>query len=151
MKEILKFDKTLIPWLGKTAKFATIYFMETFLEHGIPLSKEQFLVLKKLYERDGQTQNDLAFITHRSKTALTRLINTMEKKELVFRVICENDKRINHIHLSDLGRATFLESLPVVDKIISELQAGICQEDIEITISVLNQIQKNQSKKINII
>ncbi len=150
MDDLLTFEKTLIPWIGKIAKFTSVYFKETLLEQGIHLSKEQFLVLKKLYESDGQTQNDLAFITDRSKTALTRLINTMEKKELVFRVISKEDKRINHIFLSELGRETFKEALPVVFIIIDELQSGISQKDIEKTIQVLNQIQKNQSKKINI-
>ena len=150
MESLLKFEKTLIPWIGKIAKFGSIYFKETFLEHGMQLSKEQFLVLKKLHETDGRSQNDLAFITDRSKTALTRLITTMEKKELVFRVISKEDKRINHVFLSELGKKTFKEALPVVFKIIDELQSDISQEDIEKTIQVLNQIQKNQSKKIKI-
>lgn len=150
MEDLLKFEKTLIPWIGKIAKFSSIYFMETLLDHGIHLSKEQFLVLKKLIETNGQSQNDLAFITDRSKTALTRLIHTMEKKELVFRVTSKEDKRSNHIYLSELGKKTFMDALPIVRQIIDELQAGISQKDMEKTIKVLNQIQKNQSKKINI-
>ncbi len=150
MEDLLKFEKTLIPWIGKIAKFGSIYFKETLLEHGMHLSKEQFLVLKKLHEIDGRSQNDLAFITDRTKTALTRLINTMEKKELVFRAISKEDKRINHVFLSELGKKTFKEALPVVFKIIDELQSGISQKDIEKTIQVLNQIQINQYKKIKI-
>ncbi len=148
MHNSVKFEKTLLPYLGKTAKLAGFYFIDTFHENGIELSKEQWLVLKKLHDQDGQTQNDLAFITNRSKTSLTRLINTMEKKGLVFRVLSKEDKRINHIHLSDSGKKTFLISLPVIKKITKDLQESISSEDLSKTIQVLNQIQNNINKKL---
>lgn len=149
MNNNVKFDKTVLPYLGRTAKLAGYYFMDTFHENGIDLSKEQWIVLKKLHDQDGQTQNNLAFITNRSKTSLTRLINTMEKKGLVFRELSKEDKRINHIHLSDLGKKTFLSSLPVLKKLMDELQDNISPNDLTITIQVLNQIQNNISKLHN--
>ncbi len=149
MNNNVKFDKTVLPYLGRTAKLAGYYFMDTFHENGIDLSKEQWIVLKKLHDQDGQTQNNLAFITNRSKTSLTRLINTMEKKNLVFRELFNKDKRINHIHLSDLGKKTFLSSLPVLKKLIDELQDNISPNDLTITIQVLNKIQNNISKLHN--
>ena len=148
MQNSLIFEKTILPYLGITAKLAGFYFIDTFHNNGIDLSKEQWLVLKKLNDKDGQIQNDLAFITNRSKTSLTRLINTMEKKELVYRVISKEDKRINHIYLSDLGKEIFLNSLPVLKNLIIELQEGISTEDLERTKKVLSRIQNNISKKL---
>jgi len=148
LKKSVIFERTILPYLGITAKLAGFYFIDTFHDNGIELSKEQWLVLKKLHDKDGQIQNDLAFITNRSKTSLTRLINTMEKKELVYRVISKEDKRINHIHLSDIGKETFLNSLPVLKNLISELQEGISAEDLERTKKVLKHIQNNISKKL---
>ncbi len=147
MEKIL-IEKTLLPYLGKTAKYSGFYFIDTFHENGIDLSKEQWLVLKKLHDKDGLIQNDLAFITDRSKTSLTRLINTMEKKQLVHRVNSKEDKRINHIHISDLGKSVFKRSLPVLHKIITELQNGISDLEIKTTIKVLNHIQSNINKKL---
>ncbi len=149
MQNSIIFEKTLLPYIGITAKLAGFYFIDTFHNNGIDLSKEQWLVLKKLNDKDGQIQNDLAFITNRSKTSLTRLINTMEKKELVHRVISKEDKRINHIHLSKLGKEIFSDSLPVLKDLIIELQDGISEEDIERTKKVLSRIQNNISKKLN--
>ncbi|MCF6222166.1 MAG: MarR family transcriptional regulator [Flavobacteriaceae bacterium] len=148
MKQNIQFEKTILPFLGRAAKFAGFYFIDTFRENGIELSKEQWLVLKKLHDKDGQIQNDLAFITNRSKTSLTRLINTMVKKELVYRVNSKSDKRINHIHLSDLGKSVFEKSLPTLSKIINELQHEINEEDIQRTIKVLNHIENNICKKL---
>jgi len=150
MERFKGIEKTLLPGIGKTAKLLTYFFNETFIKNDIHLSKEQFLVLKKLYESDGQTQNDLAYITDRSKTSLTRLINTIEKKELVYRIISKEDKRISHIYLTPLGRATLVESIPIVANILDELLLDIPQKDIDKALEVLNQIQLNMSKKINI-
>ncbi len=117
---------------------------------GIDLSKEQFIVLKYLNESDGRKQNDLAFITNRSKTALTRLINTMEKKDLVSRSICEKDMRINHIYLTPSGREIWAMAYPVFLEIIQELQQGISEEDILLVQEVMKQIQKNINLKTTV-
>jgi len=141
---------SLIPWIGKTAKFMDYYIRDHMKSHGINLSKEQFIVLKHLDEKDGRKQNDLAFITNRSKTALTRLIHTMEKKGFVSRSVSEQDMRINHVYLTPLGRQTWEKSYPFFLKIIEELQKGISKEDIVNTQNVMKQIQSNINLKTTI-
>jgi len=141
---------TLIPWIGKTAKFMDYYIADYMKSQGINISKEQFIVLKHLDEKDGRKQNDLAFITNRSKTALSRLIRTMEKKKLVSRVPCEKDMRINHVYLAPLGRETWERSYPYFLDIIQDLQKGISEEDILRVQNVMKQIQKNINLKTTI-
>ena len=119
-------------------------------QRGINISKEQFIVLKHLNEKDGRKQNDLAFITNRSKTALTRLIHTMEKKGYVSRLISEKDMRINHVYLTPLGRETWKKSYPFFLEIIEELQKGISKEDLTNAQNVMKQIQSNINLKTTI-
>lgn len=126
------------------------YIGDFFSSHGIDLSKEQFIVMKYLHEKDGRKQNDLAFITNRSKTALTRLINTMEKKGLVHRKVCEKDLRINHIYLTSFGKNLWSESLPHFLRIREELQTGISEKELEIVIRVMQQIQSNINQKTTV-
>ena len=126
------------------------YIRDHMKSHGINLSKEQFIVLKHLDEKDGRIQNDLAFITNRSKTALTRLIHTMEKKGFVSRSVSEKDMRINHVYLTPLGRQTWEKSYPFFLKIIDELQRGLSKEDIINTQKVMKQIQSNINLKTTI-
>lgn len=147
MSDLLNLEKSLLPHLGRTAKFMDFYFIDVFNEHGIALSKEQWLVLKVLSMDDGKIQNDLAFVTNRSKTALTRLITTMEKKGLVYRVSSKIDKRINHVYMSDLGRSHFNQSIPIIKQIKNELQENISEEDIKKTIQVINQVFQNINNK----
>ena len=118
--------------------------------HGINLTKEQFIVLKYLNEKDGRKQNDLAFITNRSKTALTRLIHTMEKKGYVSRSVSEKDMRINHIYLTSVGREIWKKSYPFFLQIVEELQKGISKEDLLNAQNVMRQIQNNINLKTTI-
>jgi len=124
------------------------YYIADFMKNqGIDISKEQFIVLKYLHQEDGRIQNDLAFITNRSKTALTRLINTMEKKGLLYRSVSAKDMRINHIFLSKLGRDTWEKSHPLILQIEKNLLQGISGDQLLIVQNVMKQIQQNINLK----
>ena len=119
---------------------------DQFIENNIKLTKEQWLLLKKLHERNGQIQNDLAFITDRSKTSLTRLIGTMEKKGLVYRVGCEADRRVNRVYYTEKGKAIFAQAEPVFLEVIEQLTENLSKEQVELTLDTLEQIIKNAEK-----
>ena len=126
------------------------YIADVMKGQGIDLSKEQFIVLKHLHEKDGRKQNDLAFITNRSKTALTRLIHTMEKKGFVSRQVSKEDLRINHVFITDKGRTVWESSLPHFMKVIKELQKDIPEEDLIVAQAVMKKIQENINLKTTI-
>ncbi|WP_075342877.1 MarR family winged helix-turn-helix transcriptional regulator [Tenacibaculum agarivorans] len=136
-------EKTLAPWLGKTMKMIDNHIQEIFHEKNIRLTKTQWVLLKKLHEKDGVPQQELAFLTGRDKTSLTRLVNTMEKKNLVARIPSKLDKRINHIFLTKKGESLFKETLPIIEDFVTSLQRNISEEQIEATIEVIKRVQEN--------
>ena len=142
-------DSSIITHLGQSTRLIGLWIIDHFQANGIDLNKEQWLVLKKLHEENGRVQNDLAYITDPSKTSLTRLLNTMEKKGLVHRKNCEKDQRINHVYYSDKGADLYRRSLPFFNQVIDELTQGITKEEIYQTISVLEQIKQNAQNKLN--
>lgn len=150
MQNRIEETESIIPWVGRTAKFMDYYIVDYMKKKGVDISKSQFILLKKLHDKDGQKQNTLAYITDRSKTALSRLIQTMEKKELVYRVASEKDLRINHIFLTDKGRKTWERSLPFFLEIVNDLQEGISREDLKTVQKAMKQIQININKTTNI-
>jgi DNA-binding MarR family transcriptional regulator len=91
-------------------------------------------------------QNELAIITERDKTSLTRLINTMERKNFVIRKRDNLDKRANLIYLTNSGRKIFESTVPIMDKSIQNLQAGLSEKEIQQTIKILQKLQFNLSK-----
>jgi len=140
-------ENTLASWLGKTMKMIDNHIQDVFYEEKIDLTKTQWIILSRLKVKDGVPQQELAFITGRDKTSLARLINTMEKKNLVARIPSKSDKRINLIYLTKLGIAMHEQTLPVIKNIASNLQKNISEEEIKSTISVIKKVQINLNQK----
>ena len=145
-----KKDNILGKWIGKTAKIMGAYANNQLVEHKILLTRTQLIVLKTLEHTNGLSQNDLAFITERDKTSLTRLMNTMEKKQLVYRTSSKVDKRIKLVFMTDIGKDLLEQAVPVVHEIETKITQGISNSDIETAISVLRRVQTNVNNSIGV-
>jgi len=130
-----------LSWVGKIHYDFGFLVQKAFSENGLDLSKEQWSVLKRLKVNDGQSQNDLAFITHRDKTSMTRLVNSMEGKDLVVRKSDENDRRVNRIFLTDHGKEVIEKVTPIMYDLIPAVQESLTNEEIENLISTLKKIK----------
>jgi DNA-binding MarR family transcriptional regulator len=113
---MLEFEKTMMPWIGRSMKVIDYFIMDRFAQNGIELTKVQWLLLKRLKELNGEIQHNLAFLTNRDKASLTRLLTTMEKKNLVARIPSDTDHRANKIFITAKWRENFEESEPVFQK-----------------------------------
>ena len=144
----IDFDNSIGPWLGKTVKIVDYHLQELFNSHGIDLTKEQMIVLKRLHDRDGINQNELAFLTLRNKSALTRLLNIMQKKKYITRKQSSVDKRVNHIYLTDLGKEIFKRSRPVIQQVLNTMQQNISENEKKQIIEILKKIQINFDENV---
>ena len=147
-KEIIDFENSIGPWLGKTVKIVEYYLQEAFNQKNIDLTKEQMIVLKKLHDHDGLHQNELAFLTLRDKSTLTRLLSKMENKNYISRKKSKKDKRINNVYLTDLGKEIFEKTRPIIKHIISTMEQNISQKEKQQIINTLKKIQYNFTSKV---
>ncbi len=145
MSNPLETDHTILPWLGRSMKLAGYYMADSFKANNIELSRPQLVMLIILLKNkeQPQPQNSLAFLTNRDKASLARLINTMEKKNLVERLADENDKRVNLVKITETGKKTLFQAFPVVTEVNETIQKGIPQADLKIAIEVLKKIVSN--------
>lgn len=140
----LDFNKTLAPWIGKTAKIINMYISDVFQQNNIQVTKEQWIVLRILHEnKKPLIQNELAFITNRNKASLTRLINVMEKNNLVTRVSSKKDSRKKLIKINHKGTLLFLKMKPLMFKTLETMQHGITEDEKKIFINIITKIQTN--------
>ncbi|MBN4082804.1 MarR family transcriptional regulator [bacterium AH-315-A23] len=138
------FNKTVAPWIGKTFKMLNMYICTVFQKNNIQVTKEQWIVLKVLHEdNDGIFQKELAFITSRNKASLTRLINVMEKNNLVARIPSKEDSRKNLIYITKNGKNLFLKMKPIMLKSIKVAQEGITEEEMKVFFKIMTKIQNN--------
>lgn len=117
--------------------------MDEFEQQNIKVSRDQYIVLRKLSEEDGQMQNDLAFATDRDKTSLTRLLTTMERKGYIKRVSCPHDKRVKKVFITEFGKATIADCLPILKRIADASEEDIDKKEIERAIKTLKKVHLN--------
>lgn len=141
--KIPEMEESVLPWIGKTAKMMAIFIGDRLKRNGMDLSLQQMIILKILHEEDGRPQQDLAIVTERHKASLTRLISTLEKKQLVTRVPDQVDKRINRVYLTKEGKEQLQSTFPVMQELMMEMQQGLDKTDLQTTIQTLQKIQSN--------
>lgn len=110
-----------------------------------PVTSEQWSIMIRLWEEDGLTQNKLSQLTGKDQPSISRLINNMEKNELVMRMPHPVDKRTNLIFLTPMGKKLQIGLIEQAQKTIEDISANISEEDMETFLNVLSQIDKNLS------
>ena len=79
-------------------------------ERGLRITIEQWSVLYHLWKQDGLSQQELCNATFRDKPSITRLVDNLEKLQLVKRVASEDDRRINRICLTKYAPRNYRNS-----------------------------------------
>lgn len=140
-------ERKIVPKVGKTAKYISAFIRAKLEQQGLGLSKEQFIVLHHLEEED-KAQSMLAMITERDKGSLTRLVQSLEKKELVKRKVCPNDSRVNRVSITEKGRAILEQTKPIFKEVFNVLEAGISEEEKAIVDRVLQKLRENANHEM---
>lgn len=114
-----------------------------FSQHGLELTPEQWIVLVRLWQEDGQTQSKLSESTMRDRPTMSRILDTMEKGGLVQRVADPNDARSNLIKLTRAGKALQPKLVPLAQRLVAQLEQGIPARDLELTHRTLSRMLAN--------
>src|SRR5204863_9665728 len=80
---------------GKASTAIARRLQKKFNQAGLNLTIEQWSVLYHLWKEDGKSQQELCNATFRDKPSITRLVDNLEKLQLVKRVSSESDRRMN--------------------------------------------------------
>ena len=139
----LENEITLGMLIGQVHRLSTKRFVQNSHTHGLEISLDQWLVLGPVWKNDGISQKDISEYCGKDKTSVTKIIDTLEKKNLVVRVTDQLDHRVKRVVLSQKGRELFLSALPVMAQTRDELRSGISDKEIEVLKSILNKIYKN--------
>lgn len=107
------------------------------------ITPEQWTVLLYLWQKDGVTQQELCNATFKDKPSMTRLIDNMERLNLVVRISSKTDRRINLIHLTRIGRDLEEKSRYVANKTLKEALRGLSVEELKISQEVLRKVFSN--------
>jgi len=100
--------------------------IETALERELvrrhEVSVVEFTVLDALSRQDGwhMRMSQLARAAALSSSATTRLVNRLEDRGLLTRILCEDDRRGIYTELTEQGWALYREAAPTHDEVLEE-------------------------------
>ncbi|MBA4317522.1 MAG: MarR family transcriptional regulator [Flavobacterium sp.] len=121
--------------------------LNNFRKNNITLTKEQWTILGVLWQDDGCSQQNLADKTYKDKPGITRLIDNLEKENLVERRPDSKDRRLNLIFLTPKGKIIEKEVIEIVNQTINDAVKGIDPQNLKIVKETFLQIYDNLEPK----
>lgn len=139
----LDLSKALGFVVNRTAYLVRQLAHETYLRKNIDLTPEEMALLAHLWQRDGQTQGELAACAIRDRTTVTRILDRMSKKGLIRREPGVRDRRRVRTWLTREGKRLERSIAPTAARRLAEITRGIPQSQVNITLESLRKIQEN--------
>ncbi|HTQ65133.1 MAG TPA: MarR family transcriptional regulator [Puia sp.] len=128
---------------GKASTAIARRLQKKFNAAGLNLTIEQWSVLYHLWKEDGKSQQELCNATFRDKPSITRLVDNLEKLQLVKRVASENDRRINRICLTKLAQKLQDQTMELAEETLNEALTGVSADRIDVCKTVLQVVYDN--------
>jgi len=128
---------------GKASIAIARRLQKKFNTSGVNLTIEQWSVLYQLWKQDGASQQELCNATFRDKPSITRLVDNLEKLNLVNRVSDENDRRINKIYLTKAAHKLQEETMALAEETLNEALSGVPADQVEMCKVVLQKVYDN--------
>src|SRR5688572_31618408 len=128
---------------GKASTAIARRLQKKFNASGLNLTIEQWSVLYHLWKEDGISQQELCNATFRDKPSITRLVDNLEKLNLVKRVPSENDRRINRIYLTKQAQKMQEQAMELAEETLNEALESVPPEKIEVCKEVLQIVYDN--------
>lgn len=136
-------EKQLQHWLNRLGFVLRRDLQIRFRQHGIRLGAEEWAVLLLLWQKDNRTTGELADLTVKDQTTMTRLLDGLVRKDLLTRVPDPDDRRRVRIALSPQGADMQSQLVPIALGLIQQSQKGISTDDLQTTRRVLQQMTQN--------
>jgi DNA-binding MarR family transcriptional regulator len=128
---------------GKASTAIARRLQKKFNNAGLNLTIEQWSVLYHLWKQEGMSQQELCNATFRDKPSITRLVDNLEKLDLVKRVASDNDRRINLIYLTKQALKLQEQTMLLAEETLNEALETVPVEKIDVCKEVLQIVYDN--------
>ncbi|MGF7046512.1 DNA-binding MarR family transcriptional regulator [Paenibacillus sp. DS2015] len=107
------------------------------------ITPEQWTVLYQIHLEEGINQKQISLRTDKDQPTITRILDVLDKKELIQRKVDPSDRRAFLIFESPIVKKLMEDTIPVEVGLNKEIIDGITDEQLECLHQVLMQIQHN--------
>lgn len=112
--------------------------LERMRPHGVTVHR--WRVLMVLMNDDGQTMTELVRLTLIAQSALSRVVDQMERDGLVTRRTAPHDNRVVEVHLTSHGRDMYCKIAPNAQRHATEILAGLDAKEQEQLFKLLRRV-----------
>lgn len=129
--------------LGKTVQSVKNMLFREFKSKGFNITPEQWAVMSYLHKEDGLYQKQIADFLSKDKPTVTRILDLLEKRNLIIRISDEKDRRKFKIYLTQDGKDTVKQLVPVADEVQLKIRTNVSPQEIEVLNTILGKIYAN--------
>lgn len=122
-------------------QISTQVFLQHVAEAGHDLTPVQFAALDTIAHHPGIDQAGLADAIAKDRATIGAVVDRLERKGLVIRVVSPRDKRARDLTLSDQGRAVVAALMPVVANLQRQILPGLSEDEYHQFIALATKAQ----------
>ncbi len=116
-------------------------------QEDIKITAEQFHLLNAInLKQEEVIQKDMAEIMGKDKSAILRLIDSLEEKELVRRAVDKNDRRKNYLMVTKTGERVLKQYQIIAFQMMEDIQQGLSVSDLNTFRRIIEHIKDNARK-----
>lgn len=131
-------------WLiQRASRTLRVLFLRLMESRASGITPEMWLVLSRLYARDGQYQTQIADATFRDRPNTSRILSGLEGRGYVRREKDADDMRRVRIFLTNRGKQFVQDMAPVAASTRDTLYEGLSDEEMRVLRSALRRIERN--------
>ncbi|MFD1206804.1 MULTISPECIES: MarR family transcriptional regulator [Sporosarcina] len=104
------------------------------------LNPTEFAVLELLYHKGRQPIQKIGQKILLRSGSMTYVVDKLEKKGLLERVFCQEDKRITYMSITDEGKKRIEEIFPSHEENIKSIMSALTEEEQETAIELLRKL-----------
>ena len=129
--------------LYRTARLVRSDLSKVFKSLETVITPEQWVLLFRLREKDGQSQREISGRFFNDPPSITRMVDALVNHGFVVRVLDNKDRRKFLIYLTHDGQNFIDKTLPSIVEKRRQLFHGFSPGEIEQFVSFLNQVENN--------
>lgn len=142
-ENIYKIEDTLDHLISTTIQNIKNSLFREFKAKNHNITTEQWSVLAKLHYEDGIYQKQIADSLIKDKPTTTRILDLLEKKNLIIRISDDKDRRKFRVYLTQDGKNIVNGLIPVAMEFQNRLKSNLSLAELDKFVEILEKINKN--------
>ena len=137
----IKNKESIGRWISLLHRYGNVYVNEQLKEFNLGAGQYQFLAV--LYQNEGISQDEIAYLLKMDKGTAARAIAKLEKEGYVERKIFIADKRIKKLYLTEKAHAFESKLTSILQEWKDIITEGLSVDEQEYALKLLDKMSKN--------